>query len=280
MDEETKQGMELVVCMKQVPMVSELPWDPATGTLRRELAEGMMNPACRHALEAALQLKERHGGRITALTMGPPAAEEILRQALALGADRGLLISDPAMAGSDTYVTSLILARAVSLHCQPYDLILCGCYTIDSETAQVGPQLAEELGLPAAAFVEKMARKKKSSIVVQRLSDGFIETIEMDLPGVVTVSTHNYQPRYFPMAGIEDAFPSSAPISTLTAADLNLQPGALGASASPTRIVNVYASRMDKENVVLRGAPKQIVKDLLDRFGDRIGGALGKDIKK
>ncbi|MBN1383140.1 MAG: electron transfer flavoprotein subunit beta/FixA family protein [Deltaproteobacteria bacterium] len=271
--------MEMVVCIKQVPMVSELPWDPATGTLKRDLAEGMMNPACRHALEAALQLKARHGGRITALTMGPPMAEEVLRQALALGADQGFLISDPAMAGSDTFVTSFILATAVKKYCPNFDLVLCGCYTTDSETAQVGPQLAEELDLPAAAFVEEIA-KKKNCLIVKRLSDGFIETLEMDLPGLVTVSTRHYAPRYFSLAGIEDAFPDAAPIRTLSAVDLGLERGSIGVQASPTRIVNVYTSRTEKQNVILRGAPKQIVEELLDRFGDRIGGAMGKDIEK
>ncbi|MBN1665339.1 MAG: electron transfer flavoprotein subunit beta/FixA family protein [Deltaproteobacteria bacterium] len=271
--------MELVVCIKQVPMVSELPWDPATGTLKRELAEGMMNPACRHALEAALQLKARQGGRITAVTMGPPMAEEVLRQALALGADEGLLLSDPAMAGADTFITSRILAKAVK-QCRPdFDLILCGCYTSDSETAQVGPQLAEELDLPSAAFVEEIDMKK-NRLIVSRFSDGFIETLEMKLPGLVTVSTQCYTPRYFSLAGIEAAFPDGAPIRTVRAGDLGLDPESIGVHASPTRILKVYAAGADKENIVLRGAPKQIVDHLLNRFGDRIGGAMGKDIKK
>jgi electron transfer flavoprotein beta subunit len=271
--------MEMVVCIKQVPMVSELPWDPSTGTLKRELAEGMMNPACRHALEAALRLKALHGGRITAMTMGPPMAEEVLRQALALGSDEGLLISDPAMAGADTFITSHILASAIK-KCRPdFDLILCGCYTSDSETAQVGPQLAEELDLPAAAFVEEI-ELKGDCLLVKRFSDAFIETLEMNLPGLVTVSTHHYSPRYFSLAGIEAAFPDAAPIRTVTAKDLGLKTESIGVQASPTRILKVYASSADKENVVLRGAPKQIVEDLLDRFGDRIGGAMGKDIKK
>ena len=94
--------LKMIVCMKQVPMVSDLPWDPVTGTLTRDAAEGMMNPACKHALEAALELKERHGGHITAITMGPPMAEEILREAIALGADRCLMVSDRKMAGADT----------------------------------------------------------------------------------------------------------------------------------------------------------------------------------
>ena len=127
--------LKMIVCMKQVPMVSDLPWDPITGTLTRGAAEGMMNPACKHALEAALLLKEKHDGHITAITMGPPSAEEILREAIALGADRCLMVSDPKMAGADTLATSFTLARAIEIFCPDFDLILCGCHTSDSETA-------------------------------------------------------------------------------------------------------------------------------------------------
>src|SRR5512133_2244301 len=105
--------LNIVVCIKQVPMVSELPWDPKTGTLQRDLAEGMMNPGCRSALDAAVRIRETAGGKITAMTMGPPMAEEVLREAIALGADRGILLSDRKMAGADTSVTSYTLARAI-----------------------------------------------------------------------------------------------------------------------------------------------------------------------
>ena len=148
--------LNLVVCLKQIPMVTELPWDEKTGTLRRDLAAGMMNPACKHALEAALQIKEKFSAKITAITMGPPTSEEVLREALAIGADEAILICDRLLAGSDTFATSLVLKEAIKKKCPKLDLILCGAYTADSETAQVGPQLAEELDLPAAAYVEKL----------------------------------------------------------------------------------------------------------------------------
>ena len=128
-------------------MVSELPWNPKSGTLQREVAEGMMNPACANALETALQIKRQYGGVIVTFTMGPPMAEEVLYEAITMGADRGVLLSDPCLAGGDTFITSHTLARAIEKECPDFDLILCGCFTSDSETAQVGPQLAEELGL-------------------------------------------------------------------------------------------------------------------------------------
>ena len=135
--------LKLIVCIKQVPMVSELPWDSKTGTLKRDMAEGMMNPACKHALEAALQIKNHHLAHITTLSMGPPMAEEILRESLAMGADRGILLTDPRMAGADTLITSYTLARAIIKECPDFDLILCGCHTSDSErsrSAGAGPE--------------------------------------------------------------------------------------------------------------------------------------------
>ncbi len=116
--------INIVVCIKQVPMVSELPWNPKTGTLRRELAEGMMNPACAHALEAAVQIKSRQKSEITAITMGPPMAEEVLYEAIAVGADRGVLLTDNAFAAADTYATSYTLARTIEMQCPDVDLVL------------------------------------------------------------------------------------------------------------------------------------------------------------
>jgi len=266
-----------VVCMKQVPMVSELPWDSRSGRLKRELADGMMNPACKYALEAAIRLKNRHGGRITALTMGPPMAEEILREAIALGADRGILLTDPNMAGADTMVTSFTLARAIAMACPDYDLILCGCHTSDSETAQVGPQLAEELAVAGIAYVEKLELRGRT-VRVERESDDFLETLEMGLPGVVTMATHYYTPRYASLGGLQVAFDHN-PVTVLDAVGLGLTPNQIGKTASPTQILDVYSPVADKENIVIRGSAKKVVEDLFEHFGDQIGAAVGKDLK-
>ena len=269
--------LKMVVCIKQVPMVSELPWDPATGTLQRDLAEGMMNPACRSALDAALRIKETAGGEITAITMGPPMAEEVLREAIALGADRGVLLTDLKMAGADTSVTSHTLARAIEKACPGFDLVLCGFSTSDSDTAQVGPQLAEELDIPGVAYVDglEMAGRK---VRMQRFSDNFLETLEMDLPGLVTVTTRRYAPRHVPLGGLQAAF-AEADIVSLDAAAVGLDPEWIGAKGSATKILNVYSPMAGKKNVVLTGAPKRIVEQLFERFDDKIGGAIGKDLK-
>jgi len=259
-------------------MVTELPWDSQTGTLRRDMAEGMMNQACKHALEAALKLKEAYGGHITAVSMGPPQAAEVLYESIAMGADRGVLISDPALAGCDTLATSYTLGCAIKKVCPDFDLILCGCYTSDSETAQVGPQLAEELDIPEAAWVEYMEVKGRV-LGLSRLADGYLENLEFDLPGLVTISTKRYLPRYVSFSDINAAF-DNPEIITLDARGIQVDPDKSGAKGSPTKILSVKSLKSGKNNTVLQGQPKKMAQELFEKFGERIEGAIGKDMVK
>jgi electron transfer flavoprotein beta subunit len=269
--------LKLVVCIKQIPMVTELPWDEKTGTLRRDLAAGMMNPACKHALEAALQIKEQSSAKITVITMGPPAAEEVLREALALGADEAILICDKLLAGSDTFATSLILKEAIEKKCPKFDLILCGAYTADSETAQVGPQLAEELDLPAAAYVEKMEISGET-LRVRRLVDNFRETLEMEFPALVTVSMENYKPRYSSLGGLESAF-NKNDVTILDAKDLDLSASSIKTKGSRTKVRRVFLRKAQKGNVLLQGAASTVVTEFLDKYQRKIGTVIGKSIE-
>lgn len=269
--------LKVVVCIKQVPLVSELPWDPKTGTLKREVAPGMMNPACRFALEAALLLREVEPVEILVLTMGPPMAEEVLREAVALGANRGVLLTDRRMAGADTFATSHTLARAIQAACADFDLVLCGYATNDSETAQVGPQLAEELGIPCVSGIERIALQNRC-LRMERLSDGFLETLEMPLPGLVSLHIQRHSPRYVDLAGLQQAF-GSVDIRILGADDLGLSPEEVGVQGSCTRILNVYSPTAGKKNVLWKGAAKEVVERLLDDYGHKIGAAMGKDLK-
>lgn len=268
--------MNLIVCIKQVPMVAELPWDEKTGTLRRDLAPGMTNPACKHALEAALQIKEKYSAKITVITMGPHAAEEVLREALALGADEAILICDRLFAGSDTFATSLVLHKAIRKKCPKFDLILCGAYTADSETAQVGPQLAEELKLPAVAYIEKMDIAGRT-LRVRRLVDNFRETLEMEFPALVTVSMENYKPRYTALDGLEGAF-AAKNITVINAASLGFT-AAVAARGSRTKVRQVFLRKAQKGNVMLQGAASSAVNEFLDKYQRRIGAAIGKSIE-
>lgn len=258
-------------------MVTELPWDEKTGTLRRDLAAGMMNPACKHALEAALQIKEKFSANITAITMGPPAAEEVLREALALGADRGILICDKLMAGSDTYATSLVLTATIKKECPKFDLLLCGAYTSDSETAQVGPQLAEELDLPAAAYIEKLEIHGRT-LRVRRLVDNFRETLEMEFPALVTVSMENYRPRYTKLVGLENSFNENSVI-ILDAAALGINASVMENQGSRTKVRKVFLRKTQKENVFFKGTAATVVTEFLNKYQRKISTAIGKSIE-
>jgi len=270
--------LKLIVCLKQVPIVTELPWDEQAGTLRRDLASGMMNLACLHALEAALQIKEQYSADILAITMGPPAAEEVVREAIALGADRGIHLCDRIFAGSDTYATSWMLARTIKQECPDYDLILCGSYTSDSETAQVGPQLAEELDLPAAAYIEKLEIHGRT-LRVRRLVDNFRETLEMEFPALVTVSLEKYKPRYAGLSGLEAAF-DTGNIDRLNAADVGINKSAIETDGSRTKVRKVFLRKANKENILLTGTAANVVGDFLSKYESKISWAIGKDIEE
>lgn len=270
--------LKLIVCLKQVPMVTELPWDEKTGTLRRDLASGMMNLACMHALEAALQIKEKYSAHITVITMGPPAAEEILREAIALGADEGIHICDLIFAGSDTFATSMILAKAIEKECPDYDLVLCGSYTSDSETAQVGPQIAEELNLPAAAYIEKL-KVNGRTLRVRRLVDNFRETLEMEFPALVTVSMENYVPRYLQLGGLENAF-AVGEIIYLNAKALGMTAVSIQKDGSRTKVRKVYLRKAQKKNIRLKGTAVHVVSEFLSKYESKISWAIGKAIEE
>jgi electron transfer flavoprotein beta subunit len=270
--------LNLVVCLKQVPMVTELPWDEKTGTLRRDLAAGMMNPACKHALEAALQIKEKFSAKITTITMGPPASEEVLREALAMGADEAILICDRLLAGSDTFATSLVLKETIKKKCPKFDLILCGAYTADSETAQVGPQLAEELDLPAAAYVEKLEISGRT-LRVRRMVDNFRETLEMEFPALVTISMENYNPRYSGLAGLKDAF-DEKDVLVLDGRTLGLSVSSIKTKGSRTKVRRVFLRKAQKGNVLLQGAASNVVNEFLDKYQRKIGTVIGKSIEE
>lgn len=269
--------LKIVVCVKQVPMVSELPWNSKTGTLKRELAQGMMDPASRRALEAALRIKERQGAHIWVTTMGPPMAEEVLHQAKALGADEAILLTDRKMAGADTFLTSHILAACIRQRCADVDLVLCGCQTSDSETAQVGPQLADTLEIPAITYAEEI-EIEEGRARAQRHVDDFYEELEMDLPGLITVDLTAYPPRYLALDGVERAFADPA-ITHVDADQLGLGEGFNALKDSPTRIIEVYSPASRKKNHLLKGAVKKVVDQLFSEYGKVISGAMGKDLR-
>ena len=186
--------MKIIVCVKQVPDAKDVRLDPKTNTLAREGVESIMNPFDRHALEAAVALKEQYGGTVTAITMGPPQAEETLKDAVACGADEGVLVSDRAFAGADTWATTYTLGKAVE-SLGGFDLIICGKQAIDGDTAQVGPGIADQLGIPFVAWVKKIEHIADGSIRVQRLMDDGYDVLDMPLPALITVVKEINEPR-------------------------------------------------------------------------------------
>ena len=178
--------MKIVVCVKQVPATHEVSIDPETKRIRREGVEAEMNPFDLYAVEQGVQLVERLGGEAVAVSMGPPQAEAALREALSMGVDRAVLLSDKAFAGSDTWATSYALACAVG-YVGDVDLVLCGKQAIDGDTAQVGPGIAAHLGWPQVTYVSAMPEASAGRLVVARMNEEGCETVEVRLPAVLTV---------------------------------------------------------------------------------------------
>ncbi|KYH38332.1 MAG: electron transfer flavoprotein subunit beta, partial [Candidatus Bathyarchaeota archaeon B23] len=186
--------LNIIVCIKQVPETVEVEIDPETGRLMREKYPGILNPFDEHAVEETLRLRDRYGGFIRVLTMGPPMAERALRDALALGCDEAWLATDRFFAGADTLATSYTLSLCIR-RMEPYDLIICGLKTTDGDTGQVGPELAEHLGIPHICYVSQILDVSKDRIRVRRRLDDGVETLEAPLPALITVTKEINQPR-------------------------------------------------------------------------------------
>ncbi|AKN29575.1 electron transfer flavoprotein subunit beta [Clostridium carboxidivorans P7] len=223
--------MNIVVCLKQVPDTTEVKIDPKTGTLVREGVPSIINPDDKNALEEALVLKENVGAKVTVISMGPPQAEAALREAIAMGADEAILISDRAFAGADTLATSNALAG--TLRKLDYDIIFAGRQAIDGDTAQVGPEIAEHLGIPQITYVEKVSVEEDSLKVQRAWEDGY-EVVSVKTPVLLTAIKELNSPRYMHMANIFEAVKKE--IKIWSANDIDVDKSLLGLSGSPTKV--------------------------------------------
>ena len=228
--------MNIIVCLKQVPDTEAVKLNPETNTLVRDGVENIMNPFDRQALEVALMLKDKEGAKVTVLTMGLPQATDILREAIAMGADDGILLSDRALAGSDTLATSIALAAAVK-HIGGYDLVMCGKQAVDGDTAQVGPEMAEHLGIPQITGALKVDFADGKFVVV-RENESSVQTLACAAPLLVTVTRAEKEPRFASIKGKMKA--RKAVIPTLTVADLAIDTKLVGLSGSPTKVKRVF----------------------------------------
>ena len=258
--------MKIFVCIKQVPGVSEVKIDPKTNTLVREGILSVVNPNDRNAIELALNLKEKHGVEVIVLSMGPPQAEEILREALAMGADKGYLLTDRAFAGADTLATSYTLALAIKKILTESDseekyLVICGAQAIDGDTGQVPPELAEELGIPQIAYVLNVELNENKIVAERKFRAVEIVVIETTLPALISVLNDINHPRYPSMAGILKAHDNSK-IIHYDADALNADKSKIGLNGSSTEVWKIFSPERKGDHVILKGTLEEIVLQL------------------
>ncbi len=257
--------MKIIVLIKQVPNTTEVKLDPKTGNLIREGVETIINPDDLHALETAVTLKEEHDAEVTVLTMGPPQAIDALSEAMGMGADKAILLSDRAFAGADTWATSFTLGKAIETVGE-FDLILAGRQAIDGDTAQVGPQVAEYLDVPQATYVFDIEEVAPDHLVVKRrLEDGY-ERIELKLPVLLTLIGGEKQPRYPNFSGLLLACREKAPIRVWNAADIGVTTAEVGLDGSLTHVVKTFAPKFERQSELLEGDTSQVAQNLIERF--------------
>jgi electron transfer flavoprotein beta subunit len=255
--------MKIIVCIKQVPDAKDVRLDPVTNTLAREGVQSIMNPYDQHALEEGVRLKEIHGGEVVVVTMGPPQAEEMLRQAISCGADRAVLVSDRAFAGADTWATSYTLEHALK-KIGSFDLILCGKQAIDGDTAQVGPGLATRLNIPYMTCVQKIREGSETGLIVERMMDDGYDVVSVDYPALLTVVKDINEPRVPSLKGKMKA--KKAEIIKLSAEDIGADPACIGLPGSPTKVVNVFPPDARSDRSVLTGTLDEQLDQLVERL--------------
>lgn len=255
--------MNVIVCLKQVPGTTQVKINPQTNTLVRQGIENITNPFDTYALEEGIRLKERYGGKVTAITMGPPQAEKMLREAISTGADEAILLSDAAFAGADTLATSYTLSRAIT-KIEEYDLVICGRQTIDGDTGQVAPELAEMLEIPFVAYVSRIEEINQGQIRVQRMVEEGYEVIEMPLPAVITVVKEINIPRLPSLRGLSRA--KSAVIPPWGTQELGADPGRVGLAGSATRVTRIFFPQRVHHGEIFQGSPESQAESLINKL--------------
>jgi len=254
--------MKVVVCIKQVSETTKAKIDPQKNTVVWE-GEGIVNPFDTYALEEGIRIKEQYGGKVTAISMGLPQAENILREAVALGADEAILLSDSVFDGSDTLATSYILSKAIA-KLGEFDIVICGRQAIDGDTGQVAPQLAEQLGIPFVSYVSKIEEIKEGYIQMQRMVEEGYQVVEMPLPGAITVVKEINVPRLPPLRGL--MMSKKAVIPTWNAQELGVDMDKVGLSGSPTRVTRLFDPPKAGGGELLQGDPESQVDQLVEKL--------------
>jgi len=255
--------MRIITCIKQVPDTTEINIDRETGVLIRDNVPAILNPFDAYAIEEGLAIREKTGATVTAITMGPKSAIEVLYEALSMSVDDAVHICHSAFRGSDTYITAKILARAIE-KIGDYQLIICGKQAIDGDTAQIGPEIAEMLNIPHVAYVKKVREVREKSLIVERMVETGIEVIEVQLPALLTVLKDINAPR-LPSFRLKKKAKETA-IPEWGLADLGLNEEQVGLMGSPTTVMKTYVPEIKSNCMMLAGTPRDMVRDLISRL--------------
>jgi electron transfer flavoprotein beta subunit len=262
-------AVKIIVPIKQVPETGAVKMDEKTGTMVREGVEAIINPLDLYGLELAIELREKFGGEVTALSMGPPKAETALREAIAMGCDRGVLLSDKAFAGADTWATSYTLATAIA-KLGEFDLIICGERATDGDTGQVGPAIASFLGWPVATYISKFEEWRGPTVRVHRLVEDGYEVLDVRLPCVLTVVKEISSPRLPTLGGKIKARQSEIPV--WTAESIGADPAKLGLKGSPTRVVKIHKPKVSRQGVKLVAGDEQSAEQAVEALVEFLAG--------
>jgi electron transfer flavoprotein beta subunit len=258
--------MNIIVLVKQVPDTSEVRINRETNTLIRDGVPSIINPFDRYAIEEALRLREKHGGKVTALTMGPPQAAEALKEAVSLGVDEVVLLSDRSFAGADTWATSYALSQGIK-KIADYDLIIAGKQAIDGDTAQVGPETADMLGIPFVAYIRKIERVEGKTMTAERLMDEGYDVVETSLPALITVVKEINEPRLPSFKGKMKA--KSLAVTAWSAGDIGADPDKCGLKGSPTKVVKIFPPAPRGQRELLTGSMEDQIATVVRKLKEQ-----------
>ena len=261
--------MKIVVCAIQVPDTTEVKLDPKTNTLIRDGVPSIINPDDKAGIEAALQLKEKVGGTVTVISMGPPQADAALREALAMGCDEAILVTDRAFGGADTWATSSTIAAALKK--LDYDVIITGRQAIDGDTAQVGPQIAEHLGIPQVSYAEEILEAAEDKLVVKRQFEDRYHVIEIKTPCLITALSELATPRYMTVHGIFDAYrEKEVKVWTLEELKDTVDMANIGLKGSPTNVKQSFTKQAKGKGLYYKDlSPEEAVETIVAKLEER-----------
>lgn len=257
--------MKIVVCIKQVPDTAEVRIDPKTGTLIRDGVPSIINPDDKAGLEAALELREKTGGTVTVVTMGPPQADVALREALAMGCDDAILLSGREFGGSDTYATSTIIAAGLKK--LDFDVIITGRQAIDGDTAQVGPQIAEKMDIPQVSYVQEIIKVEDGSLTVKRQFEDGYHIIKIKTPCLLTALAELAEPRYMSVRGVVGAYEKEVKVWGFEDLKDNFNPEHIGLKGSPTNVYKSFTKQPKGAGTILKDASaEEAVQAIIDKL--------------